>query len=66
MNSPKTIIRVCHEALLTHWKRAQEQIEQNKERLIARSRLESMAARWQQTEEQDKAGLLLPTGLQLE
>ncbi|KOR29919.1 hypothetical protein TI05_14600 [Achromatium sp. WMS3] len=58
-------IRVCHEALLTHWKRAQEQIEQDNELLIVRSRLESQLKYWHAALEEERAGWLIPAGPQL-
>jgi len=53
-------IRVAHEALLTHWTQAKEQIEKDKITLQARSRLAPAAARWQK--ENRRSDLLLPEG----
>jgi WD40 repeat protein len=58
-------VRVAHEALLTHWKRARLQIAADRRDLRIRARLELDEARWREAQPQDRAGLLLPPGLRL-
>ena len=64
INTPITI-RVAHEALLTHWGKAQDIIEQSKKDLILRDRLEQEAARWSSAESCHQPDLLLPSGRKL-
>ena len=59
-------IRVTHEALLTHWQRAQQQIEKDRIDLQIRGRLEQAARRWQQAEIKARPSLLLPSGVPLQ
>ena len=58
-------VRVAHEALLTHWPRARDQVAADARYLELRDRLEEEAARWQVAERRDKPGRLLPAGLPL-
>ncbi|HLY02377.1 MAG TPA: WD40 repeat domain-containing protein [Candidatus Cybelea sp.] len=57
-------VRPAHEALLTHWTRAKEYIEENRADLQLEARLGDAAARWKSAGE--VRGLLLPAGLPLE
>jgi len=61
--SGETIIRVAHEALLTHWPRAQAIIVADREFLETRSRVQADAARWLVEHKSDD--LLLPDGKRL-
>lgn len=58
-------IRVTHEALLTHWDRAREQITVDRADLELKARLEQAAARWHTTDEAQRGSLLLSAGLPL-
>lgn len=62
-NEPR--VRVTHEALLTHWDRAREQITEDRADLELKARLEHAAARWHATEGGQRDSLLLGTGLPL-
>jgi tetratricopeptide (TPR) repeat protein len=53
-------IMVTHEALLWHWPRVKEWIEQNRENLRIHSRINAAAERW--IRENRNADLLLPSG----
>jgi tetratricopeptide (TPR) repeat protein len=53
-------IMVTHEALLWHWPRVKEWIEQNRENLRIHSRINAAAERW--IREKRSADLLLPSG----
>jgi len=55
---------VTHEALLWHWPRVKEWIEQNRENLRVHSRINAAAERW--IRENRSPDLLLPTGKPLE
>lgn len=55
-------VRVAHEALLTHWPRALQQIETDARDLRIRARLEAAEARWGEAAEIDRDSLLLPRG----
>jgi tetratricopeptide (TPR) repeat protein len=57
-------VMVTHEALLWHWPRVQEWVEQNRENLRVHSRVSAAAERW--IRENRNADLLLPTGKPLE
>ena len=57
-------VMVTHEALLWHWPRVQEWVEQNRENLRVHSRIAAAAERW--IKENRNADLLLPTGKPLE
>ena len=59
-------VRVAHEALLTHWARAQQCIEENRSSLQLEARISDAAARWQTAAEKDRHSRLLPRGLPLE
>jgi formylglycine-generating enzyme required for sulfatase activity len=58
-------VRVAHEALLTHWERARNQIAADTRDLELRGRLEQAAARWRDAMPKDRASLVLPAGLPL-
>jgi tetratricopeptide (TPR) repeat protein len=62
-NEPR--IRVTHEALLTHWDRAREQITEDRADLELKARLEHAAARWHATDGNQRDSLLLGSGLPL-
>jgi len=55
-------VRVSHEALLTHWKRAQNQLENDRGDLQVRSRLEQAASLWSAADTANQADWLLPIG----
>ncbi|HEV3089832.1 MAG TPA: hypothetical protein VGX91_00150 [Candidatus Cybelea sp.] len=57
-------VRVAHEALLTHWRRAANYIEENRADLQVEASLTEAAARWRRGAK-DRS-LLLPAGLPLE
>jgi tetratricopeptide (TPR) repeat protein len=57
-------VMVTHEALLWHWPRVQEWVEQNRENLRVHSRVSAASERW--IRENRNADLLLPTGKPLE
>ncbi|MBF0311173.1 MAG: SUMF1/EgtB/PvdO family nonheme iron enzyme [Magnetococcales bacterium] len=59
-------VRVVHEALLNHWPRAAQQIEQDYRDLQLRGRLEQSAERWRLADKKDRKSLLLPSGLPLQ
>ena len=54
------VVSVAHEALLWHWPRVREWVNQNRENLRIRSRVTSAAERW--LNEKKPADLLLPRG----
>jgi hypothetical protein len=58
-------VRVAHEALLTHWERARQQITADHRDLRARARLEEDEARWHEAQPEERDGLLLPRGPRL-
>jgi WD40 repeat protein len=58
-------VRVAHEALLTHWERARQQISADHGDLRTRARLEEDEARWLEAQPEDRDGLLLPRGARL-
>lgn len=58
----QTQIRVAHEALLTHWPRAKQQIDNERPDLQLIQRLEQEAARWGDADKNDKPSLLLNAG----
>jgi hypothetical protein len=41
-------VTVCHEALLVHWKRLQEWVQENRENLILRDRVRESAREWEE------------------
>ncbi|HJP94066.1 MAG TPA: ATP-binding protein [Pyrinomonadaceae bacterium] len=57
-------IRLAHEALLTHWQRASDQLDADRRYLEIRAVLEQEADRWACTQV-DKDTLLLPPGIRL-
>ena len=54
------VVTVAHEALLWHWPRVREWVDQNRENLRIRSRIAAAAERWEI--ENRRADLLLPAG----
>ncbi|MEX2124361.1 MAG: tetratricopeptide repeat protein [Woeseia sp.] len=54
------VVTVAHEALLWHWPRVQEWVDQNRDNLRIRGRIAIAAARW--TAEKKPSDLLLPRG----
>ena len=59
-------LRLAHEALLTHWPRARDQVASDARDLELRGRLEEEAARWQAAAPRDKRDRVLPAGLRLD
>jgi WD40 repeat protein len=59
-------VRLAHEALLTHWKRASDYLEANRADLQLEARLLDAERRWTMGSERVKESLLLPSGLPLE
>jgi class 3 adenylate cyclase len=58
-----SVIRLAHEALLSHWPRAREIVAANREFLEARARVQAEARRW--LAEDRNQDLLLPAGKRL-
>ena len=58
-------LRLAHEALLTHWPRAREQVASDARDLELRGRLEEEAERYGKAGRRDQRGLVLPAGLRL-
>jgi hypothetical protein len=58
-------LRLAHEALLTHWPRARDQVAADARDLELRGRLEEEAVRWRTASRRDKRGRVLPAGLRL-
>ena len=58
-------VRIAHEALLSHWPRAKEQISADSRDLELLGRLEQGLARWQSTDKKHRDSLVLPKGLPL-
>ena len=54
------VVTVAHEALLWHWPRVKDWVQQNRENLRIRSRIASAAERWEA--EDRSTDLLLPSG----
>jgi len=54
------VVTVAHEALLWHWPRVREWVDQNRENLRIRSRIAAAAERWENHDK--RADLLLPAG----
>jgi formylglycine-generating enzyme required for sulfatase activity len=52
-------LRLAHEALLTHWQRARDQIAADARDLELRRRLEEEAQEWQQAPHQEKKGRVI-------
>jgi formylglycine-generating enzyme required for sulfatase activity len=61
-----TQLRLAHEALLTHWPRARDQVAADARDLELRGRLEEEAERWRSAPRRDKRGRVLPAGLRLD
>jgi sulfatase modifying factor 1 len=59
-------LRLAHEALLTHWPRARDQVAADARDLELRGRLEEEAARWQAAARHNKRDRVLPVGLRLD
>jgi tetratricopeptide (TPR) repeat protein len=55
-----TVVTVAHEALLWHWPRVREWVDQNRENLRIRSRIAAAAERWEA--DNKNTDLLLPMG----
>ena len=60
------IFSVTHEALFTHWKLARDQIRDDRQDLLQRDRFEEEAAQWNDADEDEKEGLLIPPGVRLD
>src|SRR5271166_667896 len=58
-------LRIAHEALLTGWARAQRLLAEDATNLARRRRLEEAERRWQEANPEDRPGLLLRPGLEL-
>jgi len=58
-------LRVAHEALLSHWPRAKDQIAADSRDLELLGRLENGAARWRESDKKHRDSLVLPRGLPL-
>jgi formylglycine-generating enzyme required for sulfatase activity len=58
-------LRLAHEALLSHWLRARDQVAADARDLELRGRLEQVAKRWQDAPRHDKRDRVLPAGLRL-
>jgi WD40 repeat protein len=62
----ESTVRVTHEALLSHWRRAAASLAEDRDDLELMSRLRSDAARWTLAESAVGESLLLTSGLPLE
>jgi hypothetical protein len=58
-------LRLAHEALLTHWPRARDQVAADARDLELRGRLEEEAERYGKAARRDQRGLVLPAGFRL-
>ena len=58
-------LRLAHEALLTHWPRARNQVAAEARDLELRGRLEDEAKRWRDAPRRNKRDCVLPVGLRL-
>jgi hypothetical protein len=58
-------LRLAHEALLTHWTRARDQVAADARDLELRGRLEEETARWRDASRREKRDRVLPAGLRL-
>jgi tetratricopeptide (TPR) repeat protein len=56
----QAVVRVTHEALLTHWQRLRDWLENNRQNLQILTRVDTAAERW--NHEQRRTDLLLPAG----
>ena len=61
----KALVRIAHEALLSHWQRAKDQIDADRRDLALAARLENAAKRWQPASNKDRDSLVLQSGLPL-
>jgi hypothetical protein len=59
-------LRLAHEALLTHWPRARDQVAADARDLELCGRLEQEAARWRVAPRRDQRQRVLPAGLRLD
>ncbi|MEI7607346.1 MAG: ATP-binding protein, partial [Rhodospirillaceae bacterium] len=59
-------VRVAHEALLSHWATAAQQIAKDARDLELRGRLEQAAERWGEATRRDRESLVLAAGLPLQ
>jgi formylglycine-generating enzyme required for sulfatase activity len=62
---PGAQVRIAHEALLSHWPRAKDQIAADRRDLELLGRLEQGAERWQAADKKHRDSLVLPSGLPL-
>ncbi len=60
------MVRVAHQALLSHWTRAQQCIEENRASLQLEARISDAASRWRAAVQKNRNSLLLAPGLPLE
>jgi WD40 repeat protein len=58
------VVRLTHEALLTHWERVQQWLQSDRELLLVKARLETCTTRWDY--EKRRTDLLLPAGKPLQ
>ncbi len=58
-------VRIAHEALLSHWPRAKDQIGADRRDLELLGRLERAAAQWKAADKRHRDSLALPRGLPL-
>jgi hypothetical protein len=61
-----TQLRLAHEALLSHWPRARDQVAADARDLELRGRLEDEAKRWRDAPRRNKRDRVLPVGLRLD
>jgi formylglycine-generating enzyme required for sulfatase activity len=61
-----TQLRLAHEALLTHWPRARDQVASDARDLELRGRLEDEAKRWRDAPRRNKRDRVLPVGQRLD
>jgi formylglycine-generating enzyme required for sulfatase activity len=59
-------VRVAHEALVSHWEAARQQVVADMRDLELRARLDQAAQLWREAEPQHRASLLLASGLPLD
>jgi formylglycine-generating enzyme required for sulfatase activity len=64
-DSSRAQLRLAHEALLTHWPRARDQIAADARDLELRRRLEEEAKEWRAAPRREKKGRVRPAGLPL-
>ncbi len=58
-NDDGAVVRLAHEALISHWKRARDQLERDRRDLEVRSVVEAQFERWQRSTGSDRNRLLL-------